>query len=523
MRTVLLFLTILVFPLVTAEASFTISIEEPDQHFFSGDSVERTVIIKGNSLRDTEAVVGWETLVPPAIIERGKKKTSLKSSSENRFKICLKMPVVKRRAELIWKIRVTIKGNETLKREIHYSVFPVDIPSNVKNILSKKRIGVLDSKGDVGKILKNLGVSFVQLRNQLSLETFDGDLIIIGPHTFSSWYLKNALLLLEEKVNEGLIVLCFGQESPHPFLSRMEEIVSKPTPLSSSRIAAPGHPVFQEVMEGDLSSWRGNGIIAYFPYQLPRGNFRALVRTDLSDRAVSLLVEVPYGRGKFLFCQLLVIKKFKEEPVARLLFENLIRYALMSQKPLQPAVIYGEPESEMMKLLNSVGVVGSRNPDRLGDSNLVIICADKELAQLRDRIFQQRLKSFVRQGGVLIIFGFARENADFFSEMLPGIEWTNCIHSPVTINRENPILWGITENDIKQALDIKHFFSFKKSFEERYKINTIIKSGIMAKIQQGKGKIVICQLQFKEDSERSVYILSQLLTNLGVKIEEAGR
>ena len=112
MRAVL-FLTItilLALPLVTAEASFTVSIEEPDGHFFSKEKVERTVIIKGNALRNTEAVSSWETLVPPAIIERGKKKISLKSSSENRFKVCLQMPEVKRRAKLIWRIRLFLDG-----------------------------------------------------------------------------------------------------------------------------------------------------------------------------------------------------------------------------------------------------------------------------------------------------------------------------------------------------------------------------------------------------------------------------
>jgi len=516
---VLFLLTILVFPLVAAEASFTLSIAESDQHFFSKEKVERTIIITGNPLKNSEAVLTWETLVPPAVIGRGKKEINLQPSSENRFKVYLKMPEVKRRVKLVWKIQLIVNGKENLKHEAYYSIFPEDIPRNVRNIISKKIVGVIDPKGDIEEVLKYLNVSFNRLNSHLSLETFDGELIIIGPHTMSSWFLQNALLLLEKKVNEGLNVLYFEQQCSHPFLSPIKGIVSKPIPLSSSRIAALGHPVFQEISEGDLSNWRENGLIGYYPYRLPQRNFRALVRTDLPDCMASPLIEVPHGRGEFIFCQLLVLEKFKEEPVARLLFENLIRYAFMKQKSLQPTVIYGEPESEMMKLLDSMKVVGHRNPDRLGDCNLVIICAYRELARFRDKVFQQQFIHFVRKGGTLIIFGFAVENADFFGEIVPGIEWAECIYAPISVDKKSHMLWGIIERDIKQAFSSEHFFAVKSS----NKVNMIIEPGIMAKIQYGKGEIILCQIQFGEDAERSHRILSQLLTNLGVKIEENKR
>ena len=341
-KAVLFLLIVLMSPLVVAESLPALSVEELDQHFFSSEKVERTIIIKRKPTKAHEAVLSWKTIVAPAVIERGKENMKLEISSENRFKVLLQMPDVKRRTDLIWKINVVIKeklntGREicyNLKRKINYVVFPNDIPCNIKNILFEKQIGIIDTKGKLKKIIEHLDTPFTLLNSQLSLETFQGDLIIIGPDALTSEHLWNGLLILEDKVDKGLPVLCFSHKKQPKFPLPIEAVSSDQAPILVLRISAFTHPVFQEIKERDLSNWRVDGVIGRYLFQLPVGNFRALVRTDLPDNAASPLIELQYNDGKFIFCQLPVIEKFMEEPIARLLFENLIRYSLTEQDVL---------------------------------------------------------------------------------------------------------------------------------------------------------------------------------------------
>lgn len=306
-----------------AAASLSMSVRELGRNFFSGEEIERTILIEGFWSKDAEVVICWQTLVRPAIIERGREEIKLKSGRENRIKIRLKMPEVKRRTELAWKLHVVTKGrrnskqekkslgqeNERLRQEFHYSVFPQDIPQNIKNILSGKIVGFIDTKGSINEIFEYLDLPFTSLKSRLSLKTFQGDLIIIGPETLSPGHLYHALPILEEKVSAGLTVLCFAHKDPPQFMTVLE-IVNRTAPprpefLLSPKISAWGHPVFQEIKEGDLSNWRGEGtrkgFSAGYPYVLPKGNFRALVRADSSEQTASSLIEVPHGLGKFIF------------------------------------------------------------------------------------------------------------------------------------------------------------------------------------------------------------------------------
>lgn len=504
---ILLVILFLALNATQASISITLSGAQSNRSFFSGEDVQLTLFMPGNLQNYSEVVLNWQTLVRPAVIEKGKEIIKLKSGQKNKLTINFKMPEVKQRTELVCKIKIIADKKEIINKEILYSVFPKDIPRNLKNILSVKRVGLLDKQGRLQDIFKYLDIQFVPLKSRLSLEAFEGDLIIIGPETISADYLHNILLTLEEKVNQGLGVLCFTYKDPPEFKMNLESVNPQPELLWASEITAPGHPVFQGIKEKDFLNW------TIYPYALPQGNFRALLRTDTSEED-SPLIEFPHGRGKFIFCQMPVIERFDLDPAARIFLENLIRYACLEQIPLQPAIIYAGPESQTLEILDSIGVVGLRNPEELSKADYIIICADIELKLLNNKRFQQELNKIIRQGSTLIIFGFSLGNEDLFKRLIPGLEWAECVLAPVDIDKENPILWGITKNDIEQIFSMDLFFSFSNNKN----MTMLVKPGLMAKIEQGQGRIIICPGELKEDNPKNIPFISQLLTNLGVKI-----
>lgn len=413
------------------------------------------------------------------------------------------MPRVQRRATLVWKIQLLCDEKLEVEKRVNYSIFQQDVPADIKNILAGKKLGLFDSSGRVREILKDLKVPFIQLSSQLSLKSFGGDLVIIGPEEDSS-ELLNALLTLKDKVTQGLSVICFQHRIDiDNFLIPLRNLSLQPVGIRKLSIVSPGHPVFVGLNENDLSNWREDGVVSHFPIMKPvKGNFRILTEGDLST---TLLLEVPSGQGRFIFCQLAAIDKFHLEPVAQVLFTNLVRYALAEQKPLQPVAIYGDPGTEVMKILNSLNVA------TIDESSIIIICITQETRDFIKEYQPQmssHIKGIIQSGGSVLIFATFAEAID-----LLGIEWKvkdMKIIKPrgrghqdegiIALGRESSLFWGMSEDEIK----------------------LLTRSGRMVKFPLGNAEVIVCQSLFNKDDQISFSALYHLLTNLGVEIKGGG-
>ncbi len=525
-----LFVSILL-PIQPCEASVSLSILEPGHNFFSGEKIERTILLDSDFSQPTVVVLKWQTLVRPAVVERGQKKINLELDEKCDIKVSLTMPEVKRRAALTWRIQLLLSGNKLLESELHYSVFPRDVHANVKDILSGKEVGLFDPQGKTRRILRKLDIEFRDLRTQLSQQVFHGDLVIIGSGVPDK-QLSNTLLTLEEKVKEGLAIVCLEQsQNLNRFLIPVETVSAKPSRLTSSRISAVNHPAFREMEQGDLSNWRGDGVISRYPYRAPnRGNFRILARGQVSDLAAIPLIEVPHGDGKFIFCQILLTEKFEEEPVAQLLFQNVIGYALMEMKSLEPAAIFGDPESDTMKLLHSLKVAGPRNPDQLDGFALVILCADEKSIEFilrQDRRLRFHLEKFIQEGGSLLTLGLVPETLQFLKGItLCDISLNDYVpQKAIELESKSRLLWGIAEEDLKLLLQQEEGTpKYVLEFGEDERSKSLMRPAGIAKFLLGEGRIIVWQIPFQVNgNEANLRILSQLLTNFGVeKITESG-
>ena len=498
----LLLIAMLLLPLGKAEASFSLSVVEPDHNFFSGEEIERTLLIGNDTLETKQLVLRWETLVPPAVIQQGEEKIVLEELQSKALQLTLKMPGVKRRATLVWKVQLLCDEKLEVEKRFNYSIFPGGIPVNIKNILAGKKLGLLDSSGKAGEILEDLKVPLTRLSSQLSLDSFEGDLVIIGPEEDPN-ELLNALLAFEDRVTQGLSVVCFQQRMDiDNFLIPLINLSPQPLELRKPSIVSPGHPVFTGLNENDLSNWREDGVVSHFSIMKPvKGNFRILTEGDLST---ALLLEVASGRGRFIFCQLMVIDKFHPEPVAQALFVNLLRYALTEQRPLQPVAIYGDPETEIMKIL------GSLNVATIDKSTIIIICVSEEsrgfIKEHQPQI-SSHIKGLIQSGGRVLIFATFPEAID-----LLGIKWKmedmeivpleprargHRDEGIFVLDRESSLFWGMSEDEIQ----------------------LLTGSGRMVKFALGNAEVIVCQSLFNKDDLVSLSVLCQLLTNLGVKIE----
>jgi hypothetical protein len=490
-------------------ASLSLSIKETDHNFFSQEEVRRTIILSNNLAEESEVLIRWRTVVFSAVIQHGEERVVLGPNQEEELKITLKMPNVRERVSLVWKIKLFLGGEER-EEEIRYSVFPRMLPIKVRK---DEVIGLFDPNDALKD--RVIGERVIDLESRRGLYTFDYELqanvAIIGPYALSKS--SSILSALERKVREeGLTVICLEQEEISPRFSIPVRLTSIGT-ITSGRIKSPGHPILAGLREEDLKCWRRDGVISRFPLQKPnKGNFRTIV--DSGDNV--LLLEVPYGRGRFIFSQLLVGKKIEDEPVAQLLFANLIKYGMMEKEGVKEVGIFGTPKNRMMRLLDSLGVVGPRNPNRLDGLDLVVVCLD-ETFRLKPE-FIHSLYRFTQGGGKLLIFNLTPHTLYPLKEVFPKeVSLKEYSGEGMEVGPEASLLWGVSNDDLE---------TFKAEyglyFMEDQEAKVLIRPNIMATFKRGMGKVIVCQIQFQED-EKSFYLLSQILTGLGGLIESQER
>jgi len=502
----LFFIVILLLAVAKADASVSLSMGESGHNFFAKEEVTRTLFICNEMLEPKDITVRWKTSVFSAVIQEGEEKIELRELQGKTIQLTLEMPEVKQRSPITLKVQVICDGKLEAEKQWDCSVFPQNISDTIKNILKNKKLGLIDSSGEIKQIFDEFEIPFIPITNQLSIGAFHGDLIIIGPEEDPRMMLT-LLSSIENKVADGTSVISFQEkmdmedESDIPI--PLTNISPLPLDIKNITILSPNHPVFTGLTGDNFNNWREDGVVTRFPLIKPtKGNFRVLAEADLSTAAILELIS---GEGKFIFCQLEVIDKFWEEPIVQKLFENIIRYALIKQEPLQSAVIYGNPEIDIMKILNSLSIA----QDITGKSDIIIICLGKETDDTpKKEPMPPHIKETIEKGGTILIFASFPNAVDFLGikknikqmKVAPiGQQRIYYRHEEIiALDKKNPLLMGINENEI----------------------DLLMRRGKMYKFQLDNADIVVCQSSFDEDNPVSLRIISQLLTNLGIKIEK---
>lgn len=502
----LIFIAILFLIFAKVEASISLSLGESDHNFFAKDTIGRTLLICNDGLEPKDIIVSWNTSVFSAVIQKDEKKIALGELAGKDLHLVLEMPGVKQRSPITLTVQVICDGKLEAEKQWEYSIFPRNISDTVKNIIKNRKLGLIDFSGKIKRILNESEIPFTSLTNQLSIGAFQGDLIIIGPKE-EPRMMPTLLSSVENKVADGISVISFQEkmEIGDQFIIPLTNLSPLPLNIKDITILSPNHPLFTGLTGNDFNNWRENGIVTSFPLIKPdKGNFRILAEADLSTTA---LLETFSGEGKFIFCQLPVIDKFNSEPIAQALFVNLIRYALVKQETMQPAVIHGNTETEMIEILNSLSVT----QDITGKSNIAIICLDEkseEIPHKEPTPIPPHIKEIIEKGGIILVFASLPKAVDFLrikeniKRMRIAPATQQRIYRPsediIALEKGNPLLWGLDESGI----------------------NLLIREGKMYKFQVGNANVIICQSSFYKDNPENFGVLSQLLTNLGIKIEK---
>ena len=120
-----------------------------------------------------------------------------------------------------------------------------------------------------------------------------------------------------------------------------------------------GHPVLMGLEEDDLKFWGKDNVVSKKMLFKPfRGNFIPLVdsarrsqNASYSGLSCTPLLEMPYGKGSYLFSQLEITTKYREEPIAKVLLGNMINYGISASRVENKVGLFVSEYSPFFKAL----------------------------------------------------------------------------------------------------------------------------------------------------------------------------
>jgi hypothetical protein len=432
------------------------NLKEYDTRFYAGEHVQRTVNLYNNTLRPAELTLRWAL----ADQEQGERTFAAEAGARIETEIALSMPEVDEPTAAPLKVTVERQG-EVLFEETHdYRVFPRRAPAF--DLPEDAAVAVYEGDGQVSEFLRSGGLEPVRIADLAELPGSGAGLLIIGAHALDQMPDEDRLPVsggdlpppLADFVREGGVVLTLEQASvPRRMLPA--ELSGPAATMAFKR--SPYGGLLEGLDEDAFKFWRGDHLVTRCALARPReGAFRIFVDAGGPDGLDKvLLLEVPWGAGRYIMSQLLIGQKLGREPVADLLFERLVNYGARAAAPSLPAgLVCGE-----RALDRDLRAVGARFEDlggRLADADLgeyaalVLDASSEEVADAR-----ARLGEFVRAGGKVLLHGLSQDRLAALAGALPdGLTVRANTQTPVLLTcRDDEVTMGMTNEDLHWVFD----------------------------------------------------------------------
>ncbi len=304
-----------------------------DSRFWSAETVERTVELFNDTMADQPAVTfRWSLLDGERELTSGQQTLALPSGAHRELPIHVPLPSVRSRRRFTLRLTLTVRGQERFRRDWPMDVFPR--PTAWSSL--SEPLSLVDPAGTLAKRWRRDERPFRLLQ---AVDEWDGrGVLVVGP---------KALKSVRRAERDGVLCTIGGPPGLERSLAARVAaggcvLVLEQTPEASNWLPVrlttqsstlafplqPSHPVLRGLNVDDFRWWRGDHLVSHNePLRPDTGGAQALVVTGGPDGlSHAPLVEVAEGRGRWLVCQLDVVRKLDTEPVARLLLERMLCY-----------------------------------------------------------------------------------------------------------------------------------------------------------------------------------------------------
>lgn len=324
-----------------------------DHAYYSGEQIVKRGIVLNDHFYLLPVEVEWKLLDEngkTVFQKKYKKEIPAGERAIDDFRLQFTAPDVPERKE--YTLLLSAKsGKKERKDEFKIQVYPRKANNGNKDIT----LYVFDPAGETRAMLDAAGFKVVDSSENIP----ESGIFVIGRHALENK--KNVEKLsrmgFDKKISNGLKAVIFEQACPN--ILGLKAYENSPR---RSFICAKGHPVLNGINPEDLWHWRGesdliesypvphkipnaaggwfperfwkwgndNNVATYVIQKPMKGAFRALIDSgfDLMDTA---LLESCKGKGRLIFCQLDVSKRYDIDPAASRIVDNIFSY--MSKVP----------------------------------------------------------------------------------------------------------------------------------------------------------------------------------------------
>jgi hypothetical protein len=298
-------------------------------HGFSGRRIVEKYDILNDRFDPADLTLNWSLVGPDGKSGAGGKDARhLSSAGLERGSLSFKFPNVDKRTTYVLDLRLESNGKLVYGEQRDIEVWP-DAPASALP-MTNRNIFLFDPKGKTAEVFKAAGIKFTRVESLDTLEMFQDPrahmLIVVGEQaldTTNAWTFAK----LNELVSHAARVLVLAQTVSPMGLPAATKI--DPREWSSQTFVRMGsHPILKGVTSWDLHFWSPDRVVARGAYNKPDGGPAvALVDsgTDIGLEWVQMM-ELYQGKGSYILCQLPLIDRFNDEPMAREMLSRTLAY-----------------------------------------------------------------------------------------------------------------------------------------------------------------------------------------------------
>jgi hypothetical protein len=404
--------------------------------YFGGRQVPRSMTTLNDSPSTKNITVKWRlALDNAAAIEQGDIAFALKPTESKRSIIRLALPKVTSptHAKLIVETLADGKREHTTQRE--FEIFPDNLPK----LNLSARYGLL---GLESPVWSRLNVP-VKMLDPKSLNLSDIDVLLVsgeikqlkGQEAAIDAFIKNGgrIIVFQPAVSPGYLPIKVDMVKSEGSISYADDFepgkrITIENIGSATTVVFPGfpeHPILKDLTKDRLRFWREDHITAGLTFVKP-ATIAARGLFDCGDGLKeAALLEIPHGKGLVLLNQMPVLELFDDQPAARILLGNLLRYvdAYRGMAP-KPVGVLADRRSMTTLFLESLGLETfclSGRLDKIKNFSaygaIVLEADEKNLKELAR--YAEAIKKYVNAGGVVWIHRPKPEHTTVLNSLLP--------------------------------------------------------------------------------------------------------
>ena len=380
-----------------------VTVQEYNTHFFTGDTVQRTVHVYNDRLTPGSFTLRW-----CAGAGSWQSRTfSLPPAGQWSNAVPFQAPAAS--GPFALQFELSDATNVVFTNTLSCSALPrttLAVPPGLK-------LGLYDPAGATATLFQRFSLPYTTVTNLHTAAYDQLSLLVVGRHALTNGPVPEIgaatiAAQWQDFALRGGWLLVLEQTNYPPWMTAG---LSLQNFYASFAFPSPDHPVTQDLTSDDLRWWADDHRLVTQAIAMPAsGNFRVLAGVgSRSGLEYAAAVEVPLNAGGILCSQWLLTERFDREPLAGLLLQRLLNYCASTASHLRPrpAALLAEPGSPAATRLTQLGLLAENFSGRLTNCDPalypVLVVAGTNAAWQEARLQLASLTSFVERGGKLLL------------------------------------------------------------------------------------------------------------------------